>query len=159
MFCRLLNKSYILTLESRNVCGSENHLLVCILGLIMSSLRTAASLEREASISPRACCYGSVSSSLLLVLLLPSSPLVSPLSSLHYAAGCEGTCGSGVLFCGGGRHFLLPRVRLTVWAPEGKSVRWRRIFSLQGWELIRKADEEDSSVVLMTKKKKKQFCC
>lgn len=54
---------------------------------------------------------------------------------------------------------MLPRVRLTVWAPEGKSVRWRRIFSLQGWELIRKADEEDSSVALMTKKKKKQFGC
>lgn len=32
-----------------------------------------------------------------------------------------------------------------------------RIFSLQGWELIRKSDEKDSSVMLMTRKEKKQL--
>lgn len=30
-----------------------------------------------------------------------------------------------------------------------------RIFSLQGWELIRKSDEKDSSVMLRTRKEKK----
>lgn len=52
MFFCLLNESYILTLESGKVSGSENRLLVCILEtislfarLITSFLQTAAPLE------------------------------------------------------------------------------------------------------------------